>query len=505
MRARILLLHGLLVALLTLLARTGAPWLGAAAASCAIGLAICGRAPQGGLAAAAALLPVAIGAVAIADFAPAPAPRDLPAAAGAIALVQLSALIALQGFARRFAVARLGARLALALIAACTALAAGNVVLARAMPPTNFYDIPALPESPSTELFRLAQNVPDQELKWVYTPGYRGVFSHPQYPKERFSVNSDGFRGPEWPAELADDEQRILVLGDSQTVGLGVKYEETYAAVLERLLGQDEKRGQRVSVFNAGVAGYGPGEQLVMLPALLDRLRPTAVIGFFYDGNDLEDMRALFQWSRSKGRHSAVLESEQLARKGKLVTPGMPQGQSQRPPGLFDPDYWRTCRAGAIVCERVEQILLRARWLPPKAVYNNFLLRSLRVDVRDLEVEEDFVLTRDAFRAMSGLCTAQGIRFAVVRCPAKIQTCALSFERMLRDLGVTQLASYDRQQPGQRLFQALAESGIEAVDTLARLEIPDEDAPGFYFPEGHLDRRGHRALAEALLPLFAAR
>ncbi len=69
-----------------------------------------------------------------------------------------------------------------------------------------------------------------------------------------FRTNAAGFRGPEVSRRPAPGVFRILVAGDSVTMGTGVLLPETYAARLERALNA-ESTGTRYEVLNIGLSG----------------------------------------------------------------------------------------------------------------------------------------------------------------------------------------------------------------------------------------------------------
>lgn len=93
-------------------------------------------------------------------------------------------------------------------------------------------------------------------------------------------TNAYGFRGADRPIE----ENSILVVGDSQVLGLGVEEHETFAAQLEKLT----KR----QVINAGVPTYGPEEYTALMGQLLPKFKSTTVIYLVNIGNDyLESLR----------------------------------------------------------------------------------------------------------------------------------------------------------------------------------------------------------------------
>lgn len=97
--------------------------------------------------------------------------------------------------------------------------------------------------------------------------GHRG---NPTYPDhDRF-----GFRN-----KVVHEQPDIVTLGDSQTHGL-TNAEATWPAALERTTNQ--------TVYNMGIAGWGPVEYLRMLDAALQRKPKTILVGL-YLGNDIAD------------------------------------------------------------------------------------------------------------------------------------------------------------------------------------------------------------------------
>jgi hypothetical protein len=101
-----------------------------------------------------------------------------------------------------------------------------------------------------------------------------------------FVINGNGFRDTtDYPYEKPEGLVRVLVLGDSFTIGYEVKQDETYSAVLERYL---EKHGVRAEVLNTGMSGNSTAEELVFLEQEGVKYEPDfVVLGFYW--NDLED------------------------------------------------------------------------------------------------------------------------------------------------------------------------------------------------------------------------
>ncbi|MBI3818445.1 MAG: hypothetical protein HY286_07130 [Planctomycetes bacterium] len=102
----------------------------------------------------------------------------------------------------------------------------------------------------------------------------------PNLQFDGFTTNADGTRGPE---PRADASERILILGDSMTIGLEVRDEETFCYLL------NHKLPANAAVWNAGCSAYGPVEELATLRRLGKQLKPTRVIVMFFPLNDIYD------------------------------------------------------------------------------------------------------------------------------------------------------------------------------------------------------------------------
>jgi lysophospholipase L1-like esterase len=122
----------------------------------------------------------------------------------------------------------------------------------------------------------------DPYLFWKFKPDQvldaKGVYRKP------VSINSKGFRGPEFSEPKPGGTFRIICIGDSSTFGWSVGEDETYAYYLERLLNQKYPWGW-FDVLNLGVTGYSSRQGRELFSRQAVHLEPDLVI-FAFGPND---------------------------------------------------------------------------------------------------------------------------------------------------------------------------------------------------------------------------
>jgi len=104
-----------------------------------------------------------------------------------------------------------------------------------------------------------------------------------------------------------DNDDVVVAFGDSITFGTGANREESYPAVLEKLIGR--------RVVNAGVPGEVTADGLSRLPEILAREKPALLI-LCHGGNDLlrrlndqqtaDNIRKMIRLARQRGLAEAV-------------------------------------------------------------------------------------------------------------------------------------------------------------------------------------------------------
>ena len=104
-------------------------------------------------------------------------------------------------------------------------------------------------------------------------------------------INSQGYRGKEYPLEKPDETYRVVLLGDSFAEALQVKEEERFSAIVEKELSSSYKalNEKEVEVINLGVSGYSTAQEYLMLKHKGWNLDPDAVLLAFFPGNDVHE------------------------------------------------------------------------------------------------------------------------------------------------------------------------------------------------------------------------
>ncbi len=88
-------------------------------------------------------------------------------------------------------------------------------------------------------------------------------------------INPDGFRGPQVALERTPGVLRIATIGGAVTLGVGVRWEDTYSARLVQIL---EERGVRAEVLCAGVEEHSIQQALERWRLVIRHWRPHVVI-----------------------------------------------------------------------------------------------------------------------------------------------------------------------------------------------------------------------------------
>jgi len=144
---------------------------------------------------------------------------------------------------------------------------------------------------------QLKQPVADRQLSFAHVPNRSAFLMGVQV-----SINSHGLRDREYSRSKPPDVYRIVMLGDSTTLGWGVALEQTVPKVLEAELNELHLPGyNRFEVLNAGVGNYNTVQEVTHYLTYERDFHPDLVIlqYFINDAEPVPKERQPFLLGRS--------------------------------------------------------------------------------------------------------------------------------------------------------------------------------------------------------------
>ena len=117
----------------------------------------------------------------------------------------------------------------------------------------------------------------DPELGFFHIPNQQGWIED-----GRVTINSIGFRGRELIEPKPANTFRVVVLGDSLTLGWGVQDDETYCARLEQKIQREIPAGKVCEIVNCGVGAYDTRREVALFKRFAPLLEPDLILLGFY-------------------------------------------------------------------------------------------------------------------------------------------------------------------------------------------------------------------------------
>jgi lysophospholipase L1-like esterase len=300
-----------------------------------------------------------------------------------------------------------------------------------------------------------------------------------------------GLRDPRTDYARPPDTHRILLLGDSFTEAVQVNDSQTVASRLEAsLLGHT---GRRVEVINAGVAGYGTGQEMLLFDQEGLQYQPQVVVLLVFVGNDIGDnsYRPNPDSAEPSSRPSFELDNEKLIR----VVPGAPSAAYR--------DWRQPLRDCCLLYNVFETgVLLKlanrpVRDQPEVSDDARYLVRSLYETKPDGEMARAWRITERLIGIIRDRASAEGIRLVVVGAPDWLALDEAAWqERMGESRASTKRYAPDF--PNKMLGEIMGRAGVPYLDLMPILAEAAGDEP-LYFPiDTHWTPAGHAVVAKAI-------
>jgi len=329
-------------------------------------------------------------------------------------------------------------------------------------------------------------------------PLARRQHAHPEW-NVAVQINRDGFR--DLDARPADEQPRVLSLGDSLAFGWGVEYEDAYLTRLEASLGGPQTG---VRVIKAGIPGTGTTDQLALLRSLLPlHHRVDMVVLSFNVGNDFSDVA-------EGGASQFDVVDGLLVRRGET---GAGQGLFARAKSWFK----RKSYVAQLVAQwlwqrerrRTETTAVRDRPHLGLAQRDHWLQQLTQIHLREpfpARLQRGVDSTLAALTEIQQLARERDARFLLLVVPRSIQVYDSDKRRYAEAFGAAP-DDWDMERPQRILAEWARQQGGESLDLLPGLRHAASSISErlYYFPDSHLTRAGHRIVSEELRQYLAKR
>jgi hypothetical protein len=312
--------------------------------------------------------------------------------------------------------------------------------------------------------------VNDAECVYRLAPGFSGRMRTPEYTTT-IRINADGLRADHELAARTPGVRRVLVLGDSFTMGHSVEQTETFEEVAARRL--DAAGHGHVEILNAGVAGWSTREELAWLRSRGLGLAPDVVVLGLFVGNDIVD--------NARARTFSVRDG--------YLNQGVPA------PGLL-PISLRTFLARrSQLYALLAPVQRRLRGLPVTNGPDPLMIYGDGAGTAAL-----WNTTEELIGAFVSTAHARGIPVALVIMPELIQIDGARWSSATKDR-----PGLDPLLPDRRLAEIATRLGVPLLDLEPALRAAGTTEP-LYFPlDSHWTVAGNRVVGEALARFLAGR
>lgn len=304
-------------------------------------------------------------------------------------------------------------------------------------------------------------------------------------------VNALGLRGRDVRPERRVGTYRILVLGDSFTMGKGVSDDETFSAVLEARLNGQRGGGtmpDSFEVINAGVDSYSPILSFLQLTRLGELLSPDMVI-LNFDMSDLVQ-ESVYRSAAVHDEHGEIIgiSSSAYDLRNQLDTGGairkwIDENLYLSRLVLFSVENWAASRTDLTVRNTV-------------AVANPELLRHTLAD-DDEDRTEQWERVYESILKIRDYCDRHDIAFLMTTYPWGHQVSPQEWRNgrivFLPEAVALSSRSLDE------LTRFAAAEGIVLLDLFPAFRAYDGPEKLYYDTDMHWTRTGHEVMASELL------
>lgn len=347
-------------------------------------------------------------------------------------------------------------------VGAIVAVVAGEVVIRYAAPQLGYR-------------FPQGMFISDPERDYKLAPNFQAEAKTPEY-SALIKTNSLGLRDSQEYGKKGIQTHRIVVLGDSFVMGVGVNVEETFVKALERRLRENADK-RNYEVINTGVPGYNTRHELAYLRNDGMLLQPDSLILGFYIGNDIHDN---YQDVRLR------------AINGYLQKDGETTGRLPASIRLFLETRSHLYRFLWPYVRRVTD-----KSFAKGEAQELAFLAKIYAKEEDEQARAMWRATKIRLRELANFALQHSLPLTVVIITDRYQVDQTEWERTVSNAPGGKSA-YDRNKPNRRVLQYCNELGLPAIDLFPVFQRPSAQGPTYLKLDGHWTTVGNEIAAQAV-------
>jgi len=320
-----------------------------------------------------------------------------------------------------------------------------------------------------------------------HIPSFSYTYTRSEF-STRVSFNSLGLRGPEPAEEKPPGTTRILFLGDSFVEGKQVSDEEVLTTVMERLAG---RAGHRVEVINAGVAGYGTGEEVQLWRAIGGLLKPDIVLLGFYP-NDIRNNVDRDVVTDEPGEPIRVVKAKAHTTTAYRVRKYLAARSHLY---MLAALGWRQMTGHAEEPRRPDpnQEAYRDTGLDqPMEAEEAFTKRRIPA------VARGWTMTLAVTAALKKSVEESGARFALVMFPTRYQVDADLWDRHCKSERLDP-SKFDLRKPQKIVGEWTQRFAVDVIDLLDEFRAQNRDNSFYFDIDAHMNAAGHALAAQTIV------
>lgn len=351
------------------------------------------------------------------------------------------------------AVARRAVVVAVASILAAGVIAEGLLVI---IDPFPFRPIPGI-----------GRNKFDADLGHVFKPNYEQVLGTREW-RQLWRSNAQGVRADRDFGEASDSVTRVLVLGDSFTLGDQVSVDSAFPGVLQRRFDGAVGPGL-VEVVNAGHPSYGTYHESTYLRKYGAQFDPDVIVLAMTPNDWIENTNPLWV----------------IARDGALVQRGTTPGQIAQ---WKDLNLWYSL-SGHVLHSRVKARLDLVAFRQDPGTGDKYAHRAVYLTNPDEMVRRQDSLVYHHIGSIQAEADRLDASLVIILVPFGEQLVPYSF-------------GYDPSAPGQRVAAYAAERGIPFLDLLEEFRAHPTPSDLYWVEDYHCTALGYGVIGDALFDML---